>query len=156
LTASAAAGTNTIKLNSTEYVGVGDQYPIEQGGTTEWVTVTAVNAVTKVVTVTGEGAGGNLANTFLPASGAALIWPLGGLSSNGASPIFIEDAGSDDAIRAIMTHEIGHTTGRFKDLSTRGHVMYYSTDGFGDAIRYRALPKRHEAGDEKQWDMPSR
>ncbi len=78
------------------------------------------------------------------------------LSSDGTSPIFVEDAGSQAAVQAIMTHEIGHTTGNFRDLTARGHVMFFGTWGFGDALRYRDLPLKYSTGNEKQWDRVSR
>ncbi len=156
LTADAAAGTDQVQLSSTTYITVTSTYQLEQGATSEQITVTAINTATNTLTVTGAGAGGKLANSFTVAGKAALIWPLGGLSSDGTSPIFVEDAGSQAAVQAIMTHEIGHTTGNFRDLTARGHVMFFGTWGFGDALRYRDLPLKYSTGNEKQWDRVSR
>lgn len=154
LIADAAAHTDQIHLQSVSFLMVGSQFTIEQGGTTEVVTITAVDQATHVLTVTGTDPNGKLANAFTMAGKAALIFPLAGLSG---SPIYLYDHGTEDNIFNTMAHEIGHTTGNFLDSDSDGSVMYY-TEGDGNKLRNRKMPTHYEVPPqtESQWDKVAR
>ena len=46
--------------------------------------------------------------------GAALLWPLGGLSGD---PTLVSDSGGLPTLIGVVAHELGHTNARLKDIS---------------------------------------
>jgi hypothetical protein len=147
LAANAPAGSNTITLSNYggyfDYIVPGSSYTLQDGATSEVITVQSVNSAARQVTLTA-----GLTHAYSSGTGA-LIWPLGGLSGN---PTYAYDGGSADLIKNVFAHEIGHTFGTLHDVSDGNNVMYH-TAGIRKELRHRPQTKYYGGGGlEEQWN----
>ncbi|MDH5257219.1 MAG: hypothetical protein OEX07_04405 [Gammaproteobacteria bacterium] len=151
LRADAAIGATTLKFKSAYagayigYIGVNNRYKIEDSdGNTEIVKVTAVNKVTKEITI--ETA---TTKVFTAAKNAALIWPLGGLSGN---PAWVQDSPTQDDVIEVIGHELGHQLCGFKDICEKANLMYGVNSRTSKRLRHRPIDRLYGGtGKEKQW-----
>ena len=148
LRANAAAGSNKIKIKNygetyLGYIGT-NQYKIENtDGTSETITVSAIDKTTGDITISGT-----LTNAFTTAKKSALIWPLGGLSG---SPVWVSDVGSEDDLANYAAHELGHQLVDWVDLCEKDNVMFGGSTT-GSKLRHRKLKQYYDTSkDQEQW-----
>ena len=148
LRANAAAGSSTIKIKDygetyLGYIGT-NQYKIENvDGTSETVTVSAIDKTNGNITISGT-----LTNAFTTAKKSALIWPLGGLSGN---PVWVSDVGTEDDLANYAAHELGHQLVDWVDVCEKDNVMFGGSTT-GSKLRHRKLKKYYDtSGTQEQW-----
>jgi len=147
--AGAGAGDTTLPIKAYHsaylgYIGVGNSYKIADGTNSETVVIQAVNTTTGDVTITAP-----LTHAYTIAAGAALIWPLGGLSGN---PAWLQEGQGESVLMDVVGHELGHELFSFKDVCEVANMMYGVNDRTSLRLRHREIDKLYPgSGGEKQW-----
>lgn len=143
-------GDTKVKLKSAysgymKYIGVGETYNLGSGAGREAITVKSK---------TGTEVELESALTKAHPTTDGLLWPLSGLSGN---PIWVaEQTKTLEKERQTIGHENGHSLLKWLDLDAVKNLMHFSSGRTDTQIRYKALPKKYEAGTEIQWDQVPR
>jgi hypothetical protein len=140
--------TITIKNYGTAclgYISVGTQYDVVDSAGSESIQPSAVDTGTGVITLQN-----GLTRAFSVANGAALIFPLGGLSGDPAWAQ--EELGVAPVLKDVIGHELGHQLAGFDDICETANLMYGVAEVRANLhLRHRGLPKYYGGGDEEQW-----
>ena len=151
LKTAAAAGADRITLKDAyaadymDFIVVDDEYELGAGANAETIKVKSKAGTTVRLYA-------NLTKAHPTTEG--LMWPLSGLSGN---PIYVAEANKTvEKVRRTIGHEVGHSMLDYKDVDSGTCLMHFSAGRTDTKLRRKELPRKYDAGDEDQWQTPSR
>lgn len=143
LSAAAAVGDTTVRVTAGSVFNypAGRATPLGTGASQENVTVTS--SVGSTITL-----GAPL--TKAHAAGDPIEFPAAGWSS--IPIIIIEGSSSLDIVKWTILHEVGHGALALKDIVDQTDFMHWMQDWTDYRLRYCPRTKKHEPGNENQWE----